>query len=242
MKHLFKNPQKKGKIYISYPNDKKLIELNEIKIKNLKELNDKKGYFIECNIPEIINKEAIEQIKKIDENAYECLKQNYNSWFENEDGKDNIDIDNIYINSYDDEITLILSDKIDTDIIIDDKEKEKYDFINFINSNKKNKNFVINVDIILLGIYISNSSIINKWGIRYINIETIKEIEWNKKEIEDEWKYDLIQFEEETQIKIKHMEEMVNKSKILYEEIIEETDNKMWEIKLEKLKSIIFRK
>ena len=53
MKHSFKNPQKKGKIYISYSSDKIILELNEVKIKNLKELNDKRGYFLECNIPEI---------------------------------------------------------------------------------------------------------------------------------------------------------------------------------------------
>jgi hypothetical protein len=195
MKHLFKNPQKKGKIFISYPTNKIIIELNEIKIKNLKELNDKKGFFLECNIPENINKEAIKNIKKIDYDAYECLKENYQSWFINEN-KDDIDIDNIYLNSYDDDMTLILSDKIETDIIIDDIETEKYDFINFINSNKKNKNYVINFEIVLLGLYITNTNIINKWAIRNINIEIIKDVEWNKIELEEEWKFDIIQFEE----------------------------------------------
>jgi hypothetical protein len=241
MKHSFKNPQKKGKIYISYPVEKVLIELNEVKIKNLKELNDKKGFFLECNIPENINKNIIEKIKNIDKNAYECLKENYKSWFINENS-DDIDIDDIYLNSFEDGMTLILSDKIDTDIIIDDDEKDKYEFINFINSNKKNKNIVINLDIILLGIYITKTSIINKWAIRNINIEIIKEVEWNKKELEEEWKYDLIQFEEETREKIKKMGEMTIKANKLYEEIINETDIKIWENKLEKLKSIILRK
>jgi hypothetical protein len=241
MKHLFKNPQKKGKIFISYPTNKIIIELNEIKIKNLKELNDKKGFFLECNIPDNINKEAIKYIKKIDNDAYECLKENYQSWFINEN-KDDIDIDNIYLNSYEDDMTLILSDKIETDIIIDDIETEKYDFINFINSNKKNKNYVINFEIVLLGLYITNTTIINKWAIRNINIEIIKDVEWNKIELEEEWKFDIIQFEEETHIKIKKMEEMIIKAKDLYEEIIKETDNKIWETKLEKLKMIILRK
>lgn len=238
---MFKNPQKKGKIYISYPTNKIIIELNEVKIKNLKELNDKKGFFLECNIPENINKDAINNIKKIDFNAYECLNENYKSWFINEN-TDDIDINDIYINSYEDEISLILSDKIDTDIIIDDIEKEKYDFINFINANKKNKNYVINLEIVLLGIYICKTSIINKWAIRNINIEIIKDLEWNKIELEEEWKYDLIQYEEETEIKIKKMQEMIIKTKELYEEIIKETDNKIWETKLEKLKMIILRK
>jgi|LakMenEpi03Aug12_release.lakeMendotaPanAssembly.Ray.scaffolds.fasta_scaffold02392_27 hypothetical protein len=241
MKHSFKNPQKKGKIFISYPINKISIELSEIKIKNLKELNDKKGFFLECNIPENINKEAINNIKNIDKDAYDCLLENYKSWFINEN-TDDIDIDNIYLNSYEEDITLILSDKIDTNIIIDDIEKEKYDFINFINSNKKNKNYVINFDIVLLGLYITNTSIINKWAIRNINIELIKDVEWNKKELEEEWRYDLIQYEEESHIKIKKMEEMIIKAKELYEEIIKETDDKIWETKLEKLKMIILRK
>jgi hypothetical protein len=241
MKHLFKNPQKKGKIYISYPVNKVSIELNEVKIKNLKELNDKKGHFIECNIPEIINKKVIENIRKIDKDAYDCLKENYETWFINENC-DNIDIDDIYINSYEEEMTLILSDKIETDIIIDDVEKEKYEFINFINSNKKNKDFVVNLEVVLLGLYISKTSIINKWAIRYVNIEIIKDVEWNRKELEEEWKYDIIQFEEETKERINKMGEMLIKANNLYQEIIKETDNKIWETKLEKLKTIILRK
>ena len=137
---------------------------------------------------------------------------------------------------------MILSDKIETDIIIDDIDKEKYDFITFINSNKKNKNYVVNFEIVLLGLYINNTSIINKWAIRNINIETIKDVDWNKNELEEEWKYDLIQYEEETIEKIKKMEEMKIKAYKLYEEIVKETDIKIWENKLEKLKSIILRK
>ena len=46
--------------------------------------------------------------------------------------------------------------------------------IEFLNANKKNKNLIINIDIIFLGIYINKTSIINKWAIKYVNIETIK--------------------------------------------------------------------
>ena len=38
------------------------------------------------------------------------------------------------------------------------------------------------------------------------------------------------------------MEEMIIKAKELYGEITKETDNKIWETKLEKLKTIILRK
>lgn len=240
---MFKNPQKKGKIFISYPNEKVIIDLNEIKIKNLKELIDKNGYFIECNIPP--SNKTINKIKDVDEIAYKSLKENYQEWFMDDDDNSS-KIDDIYINSYEDDMpmTIILSNKIEADIIIDNEEKESYELINFLNMNKKNKNYIINVSIILLGIYISKTSILNKWAIRYINIETIKDndIDWNRKELEDEWKYDLINFEEESKEKMKKMEGMISKANELYEEIINETDIKIWENKLDKLKTIIFRK
>jgi len=240
---MFKNPQKKGKIFISYPNEKVIIDLNEIKIKNLKELIDKNGYFIECNIPS--SNKTINKIKDVDAIAYKSLKENCQEWFMDDDDNSS-KIDDIYINSYEDDMpmTIILSNKIEADIIIDNEEKESYELINFLNTNKKNKNYIINVSIILLGIYISNTSILNKWAIRYINIETIKDndIDWNRKDLEDEWKYDLINFQEESKEKIKKIEGMIFKANELYDEIINETDIKIWENKLDKLKTIIFRK
>jgi len=248
MKHSFKNPQKKGKIYISYPKNKIIIELNEIKIKNFNELNDKNGYFLECNIPIINNKEMINKIKEIDNDGYNCLKENYEEWFVDNDNDGN-KIDNIFLKSYEDDMpmTLILSNKIEMDIIIDDEEKEIYDLINYIQMNKKNKNYLINIDIVLLGLYINKTSIINKWAIKYINIESINEnennnIEWYKNELEDEWRYDIIKYEKETKEKIEKMEERIKKVKELYEEIKIEKNIKIWETKIEKLKSIIFTK
>jgi len=59
MKQSFKNPQKKGKIFISYPTFKTTIELNEVKIINIKELNNDNGVYLDCYIPTNINKESI---------------------------------------------------------------------------------------------------------------------------------------------------------------------------------------
>ena len=112
-----------------------------------------------------------------------------------------------------------------------------------MNSNKKNKNFIINIDIIFLGIYINKTSIINKWAIKYINIEIIKDDdtnEWNKKEIEEEWNYDLINYEEDIKQKIINMNNNLIIAKELYNEIIKENNIKNWENKLVKLKTIIF--
>ena len=247
MKELFNFPQKKGKNLICHPKEKIYVELNEIKIINFQELKDNNGYFIECNIPSGNNIDALNIIKDIDNNAKLSLIENYKEWFNNEDDDNNEEIiSDIYINSYNDELpmTLILSNKIETDIIINDEEKEQYELINFINNNKKNKNYIINLDIIFLGIYINKSTIINKWAIKYINIEKIKDNlnDWNRYDIENEWKFDLINFEEEVHLKINELNKRLNDVKDLYNEIINEENDKLWEIKIHKLKSIIFKK
>lgn len=254
MKELFNFPQKKGKNYVSSLNSKVLIELNEVKIKNFSILNDKNGYIFECIIPHCNNQENIDKIKELDNQAKDTIITNYNDWFdynddetdnENDDDKTEEFINSIYINSYDIDraITLILSSKISTEIIINDEEKEYYELIEFLNENKRNKNMIINIDIIFLGIYINKTSIINKWAIKYVNIETIKEDdgnEWNRKEIEEEWKYDLINYEEEINTKIKELTNKLKTAKELYLEILKENNIKNWENKLIKLKTIIF--
>ena len=137
MKHLFKNPQKKSKGYICNSQDKILVELSEIKIKNLKKLNDNNGYFFECIIPNKNNIQELKILKDIDNDAKDSLYDNYNEWFKTEDENEDI-INEIYINSLDDEnLTIILSNKIDTTLIINEQEKDVEDFINFININKK---------------------------------------------------------------------------------------------------------
>jgi len=255
MKELFNFPQKRGKNYISHTDEKIFIDLTEIKIKRFQELNDNNGYFLDCNIPINNNETTINKLKEIDNNAKQALIENYDEWFNDNDDNDNDDnddnknidyINSLYIDSYNDDsqMTLILSNKIETEIIIDGNEKEKDELILFLNNNKKNKNYIININIVFLGLYIGKNNIINKWAIKYINIENIADnnVYWNKKEIENEWKYDLIDFEEEINNKIISLTNSVNNAKSLYNEILNEHNIKVWENKLQKLKTILFKK
>jgi hypothetical protein len=249
MKVMFNFPQKRGKNYISHTTEKIFLELNEIKIKKFQELKDNNGYIIDCNIPINNNDDSIAKIKEIDVNAKETLINNYSIWFNNEKDIDEEDdnIMDLYSNSYDDNmpITLILSNKIETEIIIDGDEKEKEDLILFLNNNKKNKNYIVNIDIIFLGLYICKNIIINKWAIKYINIENIidnNNADWNRTEIENEWKYDLIDYENDINNKIANLLTSANNAKLLYNEILNENNIKTWENKLYKLKNIIFKK
>ena len=233
MKHLFKIPQKKGKSYICNSQEKICVELNEIKIKNIKQLGETGGYYLECIIPNKNNKEQIDIVKNVDNDAKNYMAENHNETPLN-----------TYINSYDTDdntITIILSNKIETEIYINEEEKEINEIINFLLLNKKNKNLLINIDIIFLGIYINKDNIINKWGLKYINIEELTEFntDWNKEEIEEEWKYDLIHYEEEVNNKIEKLKRGLNDARTLYNEIINENNIKIWENKIDKLKNNI---
>jgi len=232
MKHLFKIPQKKGKSYICNSQEKISIELSEIKIKNLKQLGENNGYYLECIIPVKNNREQINIIKELDVDANEYISENPEN------------SENNYINSYDcddNTMTIILSNKIDTEIYINENEKDPNELINFLLANKKNKNLLIDIDIVFLGIYINKDTVINKWGLKYINIEELPETnnDWNREEIEEEWRYDLIAYEEEINNRIEKLNNGLDNAKILYNEIINENNIKNWENKINKLKNNI---
>jgi len=235
MKHLFKIPQKKGKSYICNSQEKISLELTEVKIKNLKQLTDNNGYYIDCLIPIKNNKEQIDLIKEIDNDANTYITADITT---DENKEYN------YINSYDNDenlITIILSNKIDAEIYINEEEKNPSEMIKFLLANKKNKNLIINIDIVFLGIYINKDTIINKWGLKYMNIDELNDNndDWNREEIEEEWRYDLISYEEEVNCKIDKLQKNLIEAHNLYNEIINENNSKIWENKIDKLKNNI---
>jgi hypothetical protein len=241
MKHLFKIPQKKGKNYISNSQEKILLEVSEIKIKNLKQLADNNGYYLDIIVPVKNNKDTIKVINDLDCDAKKYLGDNV-------DEDINFDINDIYVNSYDKDessMTVILSNKIETEIFINEEEKTTNEMINFLGANKKNKNLIVNLDIIFLGIYINKDSIINKWAVKYISIEDLDISDnssvsgWNRAEIEEEWGYDLLSYEEEVNNRIAKLKNGLNNAKTLYTEIIHENNLKIWENKIDKLKNNI---
>ena len=190
------------------------------------------------------NKKTIEKICNIDDEAINTLYENYSEWFEDEDITREI-IDDYYNKSYIDDtpMTLILSNNIDIDIILDNNKVDQYELIEFFKNYKKHKNYNINVDIVFLGLYINKSTFINKWAIKSINIEdnTQDFSDWKRKDIEEEWLYDLYEYNETVNNKIKDLNKSLENTKILYNEILEEKNIKEWENKIEKLKSIIFK-
>ncbi len=88
MKHLFKIPQKRGKNYICNSQEKIALELSEIKIKNVKQLSDNNGFYIDINLVPGKNKESIKTINEIDVDAKSYL---------NDNAEEDVNINDIYI-------------------------------------------------------------------------------------------------------------------------------------------------
>ena len=74
-----------------------------------------------------------------------------------------------------------------------------------------------------------------------MNIETTKEndVEWYRKDLEDEWNYDLIRYEEDARKLIDNLESSIVKAREIFKEVKEAPNLKIWENKINKLKSII---
>ena len=95
----FKNPeQKKNKCYISECDTKIILNLNEIKIKNIQKLANSKGFILECNILKKLNQDTINNIIDIDNTAYDSIIKNNQLWFKNK--LENEEINKLYNNSF----------------------------------------------------------------------------------------------------------------------------------------------
>lgn len=230
MKHLLKFPQKKTKCYISYLDKPIKITLNEIKIKNFIGNN-----IIECYIPPNLNNISI--FEEIDINSLNTLK-------ENPDWTETGNIENIYTNSYSNDISslnVLFNNK--TECFINGINRDLEDTIELLRDNKKIKDLNVKMEIAFLGLFIYDHLIINKWVIKNIEIEDLSDDNdgWDRDEIEEDWDYEIQKYELDINNKIEYYNNSLSSAKNLLEEIKEETCFNNWEKKINKLKKYILK-
>jgi len=234
MKHLLKIPQEKKECYVSYLEKPLKIELNEIKIKNVR-------HGLECYLPKNLNEKSINIIEEIDKLSYNTLKENP-EWINNY--VINNDIDILYKYSYIEDIShinLLLNTK--TKFTFNNIEKDFEDLIQLLNNSKKFKDYNINIEIGFLGLFIYNDFIINKWLIKHIIVEEFNDdnVDWNKNEIENDWENEIEHYENEIKERIENYNNSILCAKKLLEEIKNETNIIVWEKKILKLKKYILK-
>lgn len=236
MKHLLKKPQKRNNNYVS--NFEK--PLNKIRLNDIKIIQINKG--IECHIPLNSNEKAIEFIEEIDKISFETLKENPEWYLEI---NDKINLDLFYNYSYFNDLSNInLGLNSKSRYIYNDKEEDFNDLINFLNDNNNYLNYNISVDIAFLGLYITEGdcSIINKWLIKTIYIdEIIDNLDWNKREIEEEWREELENYKIAIKEKIENYQQSLIEAEKLYEEIENENNINIWNKKILKFKKYILK-
>ena len=231
MKHLLKQPQKKNNNFVA--NFEK--PLNKIRLNDIKIIKIQNG--LECHIPSNNNEKSIEFIEEIDKISFNTLKENPN-WL-----ADNYNIEYLYRYSYSNDsnnINLSLNSK--TRFIYNDKEEDFNDLIRFLNDTNNYLNYNIHVDIAFLGLYILDNLTINKWLIKNIYIEElIDTLDWNKKEIEEEWKEELENYKSSIKDKIEYYNNSLMEAEKLYEEIENENNINIWNKKILKFKKYILK-
>jgi hypothetical protein len=234
MKHLLKKPQKRNNNYVS--NFEK--PLNKITLNDIKILNINKG--LECHIPINNNEKSIEFIEEIDKISYETLKENPD-YLIDENQYDKLDM--IYNYSYLNDINnIVLSLNSKTRFINGEEEEDFNDLIKFLNDTNNYLNYNIHVDIAFLGLYINEEGIINRWIIKSIYIdELVDNLDWNKKEIEEEWKEELENFKISIEEKIELYKSSLIEAQKLYEEIESENNINIWNKKILKFKKYILK-
>lgn len=238
MKHLLKKPQKRNNNYVSnFEKPLNKIRLNDIKIINIK----KQG--IECNIPLNNNEKSIEFIEEIDKISYETLKENP-EWLIIDDNDDNnVNLDLKYSYSYLNDLNnIVLSLNSKTRFINGEQEEDFNDLIRFLNDNNNYLNYNINIDIAFLGLYITNDVIVNRWIIKTVYIdELVDNLDWNKREIEEEWKEELDNYKIAIKEKIDYYNNSLIEAEKLYEEIENENNINIWNKKILKFKKYILK-
>lgn len=238
MKHLLKKPQKRNNNYVSnFEKPLNKIRLNDIKIINIK----KQG--IECYIPLNNNEKSVEFIEEIDKISYETLKENP-EWLiidDNDDNHNNLDLKYSY-SFLNDLNNIVLSLNSKTRFIKGEQEEDFNDLIRFLNDNNNYLNYNIDIDIAFLGLYITNDVIVNRWIIKSIYIdELVDNLDWNKKEIEEEWKEELDNYKIVIKEKIDYYNNSLIEAEKLYEEIENENNINIWNKKILKFKKYILK-
>lgn len=250
---IFKTPVLKNKSYISSTNNLIKLQIFEAKIKNIQKMINSKGYSISIYIPpnNNDNKKLLEYLIYIDDTALYNLLINNNIWFNNELNED--DLKNLYRPSYSKQtntLNIILSENIPVNIVIDNKYCDNITkLLDILLDNRNLKNFIINIDIQHIGLYIYSKVSTNKWLIKDINISNIEtdKCSWFREDIENGWKDDIDNINNNIDNKIieynNHITELLK-----YKENINTTFNsatsfkdadKNWENKLINLKNLI---
>lgn len=176
---ILKKPYRKKNTYISELEKNISLKLTNINIKNITKY--KNNYTIELYLN---NNDIINEINNIDRNILNIYCKKNNKWFDNNLNKN--DIEELFSKSYcehNNTIDIILNN--DTNVI---KNNKVVYLDNNIIKELKNTDIEIEIDLKILGIYISKDCIKIKWVINKICIDTvITDMELNKEELEKEW-------------------------------------------------------
>jgi hypothetical protein len=249
--NLFKTPILKNKNYISYLTNPLKYQIYEVKIKNIQKLKSSNGYIITIYIPNDINNNLYNELIKIDEHALNSILINNNKWFKNNLEED--ELKKLYKSSYckqTNTLNILISDTVPINININNKYHDNINEVLDILLDLRNlKNYIINIEVQHIGLYIYSEISTNKWIVKDINILNIEhdKCSWNREDIENSWESEVNNINELIENKIvetnNYIDNLIkyrnNVNNILKEAKNMKNADKNWETKLNELKKNI---
>jgi hypothetical protein len=249
----FKAPILKNKCYISHVKSPLILKLNEVKIKNIKKLNNSSGYYINLYISPKNNIDIINDLSYTDKEALDNIILNNDKWFNN--GLEVDELKELYNFSYcpqSNTVNCILSSNISYNANINNEEIDEDKLLEILLNVRDLKNYIISIDILHAGLYFYPELSINKWIIKSIKLTDIEyeKCEWDREDIENDWCYEVNNIVEDIDSNILIIEKQItelteykNNINTLIKEIKElETTDKNWENKIDTLKNLLIKK
>jgi hypothetical protein len=227
----------KNNKYVSNSDKPLVLFLYDIKIKSIFKFKNDKGYLLTIYIPQSINSEIIDELKKIDDITFSDIYANSHKWFQKQMQEE--DLKALYTASFCSQSTtmnVILSNNALTKCIFNNKHINDIDeLIGLFKNVKYLKECLINLHIHHNGLHIYRESAQNKWIIKNINITdiTFEKCYWIKEDIEDKLRDNIDQMTQKTNAKIseykKLIKELEDNHKKIQESYEELHKQKKWE-------------
>jgi hypothetical protein len=246
---MFQTLNKKNNKYISLPDKSLRFFLSDVKIKSLHKYANNKGYLIKIFIPEVVNKDVLNEFKNIDDQTIQDISVNSSQWFNKNLSEEEVQcLHKPMYCSQSHTIEVILSNNDLTKYILNNKPYvELDDIITVIKDVKNLKNYIINIDIQHIGLYIYQEEALHKWIIKniYITDTSIEKCHWEKEDIEEKLEDNINDISNKTNQRISmyhtQINTLVNNTCKLYEILsdIKKLSGKKWETKIDELNELI---
>lgn len=210
---MFNKPVQNKQCYLSQFCEEIFYDISDINIKNINKLQNNKGYMMSI----YLDTKDQQIIKSMDEVAQHALIQNNSTWFNNNlKSEDIMQMFQSSICLQNNTMNAIISQ--DCKIYVDNKISD-INAVSLICKSTYKKEYMVNMKLKYIGMFIYPTHTINKWSVVKMNIYRHEDIDTDDAhDLLEFWKGEVIECKERLNARIKDMEQLkLSLDKKIYE-------------------------